>query len=120
MEGGARRDGGESGVAAEGPRGAGDEVATLRAELERLRAELAGLTGSAKERPAAGATDASDGVEHAIGQLVDRIRRVADDVKGKGQENLDVLLEKVKERPITSLAVAFGAGLVLSRLLRRR
>ncbi|MGH7069357.1 MAG: DUF883 family protein [Acetobacteraceae bacterium] len=95
------------------------EPGILRAEFARLRDELASIremlttTGSdmlAGSRAAA---------ESRLASLQDEVEKLAHEVKGQSSEMLRRVDRKVQERPLTSIAVAFGVGLLAAQLLRR-
>lgn len=95
------------------------EPGMLRSEFARLRDELASIremlttTGSdmlAGSRAAA---------ESRLAALQDEVEKLAHDVKGHSGEMLRRVDRKVQERPLTSIAVAFGVGLLAAQLLRR-
>jgi ElaB/YqjD/DUF883 family membrane-anchored ribosome-binding protein len=49
-----------------------------------------------------------------------RIGRIADEVQASGRDSLRAIEERIEERPLVSLAMAFAVGLVLGRLFDRR
>lgn len=84
------------------------------------------------------ASDKTNDINHTVDQLrsgvhsaVDRtanatihaaetLSRKGEQLKNAEQEYMEQLLNYVHERPLTSLAMAFGAGFLLSRLLSHR
>ncbi len=63
---------------------------------------------------------ASSRAETEIQALQQRINRIADEVQASGRESLRAIEERIEERPLVSLAMAFAVGLVLGRLFDRR
>lgn len=88
------------------------EFAKLREDLAHLRDALA-TTGAdmlAESKAAAG---------NRLAELQDEVEKLASQVRGQGGEMLQRIDTKVQERPLTSIAVAFGIGLLAAQLLRR-
>ncbi len=98
---------------------AAPESGFLRAEFEKLRDELASI----REMLATSGADMLSGsraaAESRLASLQEQVGRLATEVKGQGNEVLQRLDHKVQERPLTSLAVAFGVGLLAAQLFRR-
>ena len=63
---------------------------------------------------------AASRAESEIQALQKRISRIADDLQSGGRESLRAVEERIEERPLVSLAIAFAVGLVLGRLFDRR
>ncbi len=96
----------------------------LKSEFQRFRSELSGV----KEKLGAGATEALDqmgeylngsGVSSRIASLEAELDALAGKVKGYGKEGVVKLEHQVTERPIASVAIAFGIGLLAAQLFRR-
>jgi ElaB/YqjD/DUF883 family membrane-anchored ribosome-binding protein len=96
----------------------------LRNEFQRFRADIAGV----KDKLSGNATDALDQISSYLngGALASRIstleaelESLAGKAKGYGKEGVAQLEQKVSERPIVSVAVAFGVGLLAAQLFRR-
>jgi ElaB/YqjD/DUF883 family membrane-anchored ribosome-binding protein len=89
-------------------RESGSHVANLRGDLERLGEDAASIAkhaaGAAKSGVAEVKTRVSDAVEAA---------------RDKGIEATDQLSDYIKDRPLTSVAIALGAGVLLGALVRR-
>lgn len=88
------------------------DIRQLKADIERLGEQLArtGQHGYGAARQAA-----ADGAEQLRAQgeaAVDSLRANARDIEGQ-------LIETVREKPMTSLAVAAGIGYLLALLSRR-
>ncbi len=96
----------------------------LRKEFQRFRADIAGV----KDKLSGNATDALDQISGYLngGALASRISTIeaeletlAGKAKGYGKEGVHQLEQKVSERPIVSVAVAFGVGILAAQLFRR-
>jgi ElaB/YqjD/DUF883 family membrane-anchored ribosome-binding protein len=88
------------------------EFATVKDDLARLRADVAALSSAMR--------DATSGtVQEQIDVIRDRINRLAGEAKEEGRQRLDDLAGRVEERPLTSVLLAFGVGMLIGRLLDR-
>ncbi len=96
----------------------------LRKEFQRFRADIAGV----KDKLSGNATDALDQISGYLngGALASRLssleaefESLAGKAKGYGKEGVHQLEQKVSERPIVSVAVAFGVGILAAQLFRR-
>ncbi len=96
----------------------------LKAEFNRFRSEMAGM----KDRLSANASDALDqmgtylngnGMSSRLAALETELDALAGKLKGTGKVAVNRLEGQVSEKPLISIAVAFGAGLLVSQLLRR-
>lgn len=89
-----------------------DEVTALRAQLENIVRNL----GEKKEELAANAEKKlAAELEHYRGLARENLGRAYD----AGSEGIEELSAQVRRNPIASLIAAFGAGCVLSWLLRK-
>lgn len=82
-----------------------DDLAKLRADVANLSAALKGLT--------------SETVHDQIDSLKGRIDRMTHDAKDQGRQALDDLADHIEERPVSSVLIAFGVGILLGRLFDR-
>ncbi len=96
----------------------------LRNEFQRFRADIAGV----KDKLSANASDTLDQIGSYLngGALTSRIssleaelQDLAGKVKTYGKDGVNRLETKVSDRPITSVAIAFGVGLLAAQLFRR-
>ncbi|GEM86942.1 DUF883 family protein [Meiothermus granaticius] len=100
--------------------GAKDDLEALRADLKALRADVTHLMGSLKGAASSASKEIAAGLAGTKEQLGGQIKETLNSVKDKGGELTQGLEHQVQERPLMSVLVAFGLGLVLSRLLERR
>ena len=92
----------------------------LRDDLNALRSDIASLAATVKEMMVGKAREASSAAGENLDELRDRVEQMAEQVRDRGRAASEKLQRQVEERPLTSLLVAFAAGLVISRLLDRR
>lgn len=91
---------------------------TLKADIDQLKADLASLKDHGKEFGAAKASEARGLLEEKVHQLQTEIDRVTAEIKKQSEEARAKLERNVHERPLTSLAIAFGVGFIAAKLLR--
>ena len=86
-----------------------DDLAALKRDFARLMEQMKG-----------GAIDgASKTAEDLLSQLNERAAELYDRISEQGESSVEAISRHVEERPITSLLVAFGVGVIASRLLSR-
>ena len=81
------------------------DLEKIRADLAALRDDLRSLAGHLK-----------DGTVNGLGGEASRIY---DRLLAQGDDSLDTVSRYVNERPVSSLLIAFAAGLVGGRMLSR-
>lgn len=88
------------------------QIATLREEISKLSAQIA---SSGERSYGAARKIASEGVDHLKAQgeaAVHRMRANAEDIEAQ-------VIASVREKPVTSLAIAAGIGFVFAMIARR-
>jgi ElaB/YqjD/DUF883 family membrane-anchored ribosome-binding protein len=88
--------------------------------MNKLRADLAEVAQALVEAGRAEAGEAKVRLQKMAQQRLDDVRRALDGAKQRSQDVADVLKEYAEEKPLTSLVIAFGAGMLLAALMRRR
>lgn len=83
-------------------------IQDVRADLSQLRDDLAVTGRDIASAAQAGVSDAREAVVNHMQSAKDR-----------GSDLVDALIERVEERPLASLAIALGTGMVLGMLWRR-
>jgi ElaB/YqjD/DUF883 family membrane-anchored ribosome-binding protein len=91
----------------------------IRAEFEKLREELAGIRKLLSSEAAEHFSGVKEAAETRFASLQAEVERLAGEMKGQSKEVLHEIDRKVQERPLTSIAVAFGVGLLAAQILRR-
>jgi ElaB/YqjD/DUF883 family membrane-anchored ribosome-binding protein len=89
------------------------DVDAIRSDIDVLRKDLAAVLDRIKDT-------AGSRAEAEVRALQRRINKIADDVQTSGRESLRTIEERIEERPLVSLGMAFVVGLVLGRLFDRR
>lgn len=88
------------------------EFGAVKDDLAKLRADIANLSAALKELT-------SDTVHDQIDSLRGRIDRMTHDAKDQGRQALDDLADRIEQRPVSSVLIAFGVGVLLGRLFDR-
>lgn len=78
----------------------------LRNEIKQLRSDLAQVTATMKKIVGDGADLAGD-----------RIKAATEQGRAKAREGAEAIESRIEENPFTSVAISFGVGLLLGRLL---
>lgn len=92
----------------------------LRVDMNKLRSDLADVAQALVEAGRAEAGEAKTRLQAAAQQRLDEVRQVLDTAREGSQKATDVLKQQVEEKPLMSLAVAFGAGILLGAIMRRK
>lgn len=80
----------------------------LQEQLNTLRNDFAEITKTVRDMSA---TRAQEGQQ--------RLRQTADRTRAQVQDSWQTVQGEIEQRPYASMAVAFGAGLILGKLLDR-
>ncbi|HSA82902.1 MAG TPA: hypothetical protein VLE23_18945 [Geminicoccaceae bacterium] len=89
------------------------DVDAIKSDLDTLRKDLTTVLDRIKGT-------ATSRAESEIQALQKRLNKIADDLQTGGRESLRAVEERIEERPLVSLGIAFAVGLVLGRLFDRR
>lgn len=89
------------------------ELDQLKKDIEALRNDLSGLSGSV-----------SGTLGEELSRLAEQVRTRAGSARDAAGERvrqgLDTATTTIEERPLASMAVAFGVGLLIGKLIDRR
>ena len=88
------------------------EFDVIKNDLVKLREDIAKLSSVLKDVT-------SETVQERVGALRGRIDELTGEARTHGREAIDDLSERIEERPLTSILVAFGVGVLLGRLFDR-
>ena len=89
------------------------DMDSIRSDIDTLRKDVSAVLSRIKGT-------ATNRAETELQALQKQINRIAGDVQASGREGMRALEERIEERPLVSLALAFAVGLVIGRLLDRR
>ncbi len=85
------------------------EFDALRADFGMLRDDIAALAKAAGKKGG-----------KAVNEQAARLGELADDALDYGREGVNVLEQRIAAQPLSSLLIAFGAGVLLSKLVGSR
>jgi ElaB/YqjD/DUF883 family membrane-anchored ribosome-binding protein len=88
------------------------EFDTVKDDLTKLRNDIADLSAALKDVT-------SEAVRDQIGVIRDRIDQLTGEAKVHGRQTLDTVTDHIEERPLASVLIAFGVGMLIGRLLDR-
>ena len=88
------------------------EIDAVKADIKKLREDIVALSESVRE-------NLNDDANRIAGDARDAAERTATAARDKVREGVDSVGRQVEERPVASLAVAFGIGLLIGKLLDR-
>jgi ElaB/YqjD/DUF883 family membrane-anchored ribosome-binding protein len=96
----------------------------LKQEFNRFKSEISGM----KDKLGTNATETLDqmsaylnssGISSRLSSLESELEHLAGRLKGSGKQAVTKIESQVVERPIASIAIAFGIGLLASQLIRK-
>ena len=93
------------------------EVAALKEDVNRLRADIANLTEALKAAAGGYAEEARARAQEQAEAAKAKAQEQIDAVVNAGREEISALGERVAERPLASLLTAAGIGFVVAKLL---
>ena len=95
------------------------ELDTLRADLGKIRDDIAALTRTLGDAAAAEAKAGGARLNEAAHAAKDHAQRFADSARAQGEEGIAALEQRIEQNPFSSILIAFGVGLVIGKLLDR-
>jgi ElaB/YqjD/DUF883 family membrane-anchored ribosome-binding protein len=96
-----------------------DATPTMEAQLDALRADIAALAATLTAYGKDKVADMQAAADDVAGDAASRARAALRDVRRETDKLEERLQEQVQDKPLQSLLVAFGLGLVVSLILRR-
>jgi ElaB/YqjD/DUF883 family membrane-anchored ribosome-binding protein len=104
----------------------GHGQATLAPDIEQLREDVASLTrefsellGHIKSGAAHRVDEAEQAVLESVDHAAEKTKHAYDALAAAGARSVKTLGRQVEEQPVISLLIAFGVGVIASRLLSR-
>lgn len=93
-------------------------MATLRNDLNKLKEQIENLARDVQERKGEVSADFAS----KIAKEIEHYRKLASEgaqrAYAAGQNGLEDVGDQIRQNPLTSLAIAFGAGCIISCLFR--
>ncbi|MDA0661907.1 MAG: hypothetical protein O3B08_03610 [Proteobacteria bacterium] len=96
------------------------ESETLKKDVEELRAAIETLTKDVSTISQSMTDGLKDKAARAADNVREGARNAANEIGAKGRQSAEAVEQTVRDKPLQSLVVAFGAGLLLAQLLRKR
>jgi ElaB/YqjD/DUF883 family membrane-anchored ribosome-binding protein len=96
------------------------DLGDLRADIEKLRGDLSALAKHMKEFSGSAVAEAQRAGSDQIDVLRTELERTAQQLKRQGEASVAEVEKTIQDRPLLSLAAAFGIGMLVTRLLERR
>lgn len=96
-----------------------DAFDTLRRDFNRLREDVLHLTDALKQSGRERAHEAEASLDEELAKARDRLRERVGEAGQRGRAYFEGMEERLGRQPLLGLAVAFGAGFLLARLLTR-
>lgn len=93
------------------------EAEDIREEFEALKAQLAELVGTIKELGESKGQDVKQTLNAEREKLQAQAQEKIQAAQEMGDAGLEDLTNRVHENPLKSVAIAFGVGYVLSKIL---
>ena len=98
---------------------ASDETAAIRADLQRLREDLGKLAATVTRVAESEAAHAGERFKAAGARAMSEAERRAAQLREGATAGATAAGRQVEEHPFASIAVAFGVGMLVARLLQR-
>src|SRR5690625_1629989 len=95
------------------------ELGTLRGDLDSLRSEVRKLSEDLSRTAQTGASAISAEAQAEMKRLRSELDDLYERAVSRGQATWEGVEEHVERNPLLSLGIAFGAGLLLGKLLDR-
>jgi ElaB/YqjD/DUF883 family membrane-anchored ribosome-binding protein len=99
---------------------ADQELEGIKEHIDALRTELAMLTKHIRGLSSATLERAQSAGALKIEELGADLERAAEALRRQGQASVMQIENTIRERPLLSLLAAFGAGMLIARLLERK
>ena len=104
-----------------------DDIAAVEGLMQDLESRLRRLNSKAKDETAGGADDIADFVSQTLGRIAAQVRdtagaatdRLTDEATEAGTDMIKKIWHEMERRPMTTLALAAGAGYLLGLIGRQ-
>lgn len=93
-------------------------VDALRNELEALKSQLQNIVKTVEDKKGEFSSDMASRIAKEMDNYKQFAGHKAEQLRDAGQAGLNELGEQVRRNPVASLGIAFGAGFVLSCLIK--
>jgi ElaB/YqjD/DUF883 family membrane-anchored ribosome-binding protein len=93
------------------------EIRKLREDFSSLKKDLSSLMVDVREHGASRFEDAKDSASENLRATGEQLRRRVQHARVRGQETVDDLGETIGGHPLQSVAMAFGFGFIVAKLM---
>ena len=93
------------------------EIRKLRNDFATLQSDVADLTDAIRQSGVDRLEEAKSGASDQLSRSRARLRRQADVARARGREAVDEIEENIEGHPMSSVAMAFGAGFIAAKLI---
>jgi len=97
-----------------------DEIGTIRKDLEAISGDLKNLTKHVETQGKMTAADLKAKAQENYTHLKDKAQENITNLQDYSKDQLAVVEKEIRAKPAQSVAIAFGAGILLSALFRRK
>jgi ElaB/YqjD/DUF883 family membrane-anchored ribosome-binding protein len=94
-----------------------DEIRKLRDDFSTLQSDVADLTDALRRSGANHLEDARASASDQVRRSRARLRRQAEAARERSREAVDDLEDTIGGHPMSSVAMAFGAGFIAAKLI---
>jgi ElaB/YqjD/DUF883 family membrane-anchored ribosome-binding protein len=91
----------------------------LKDELDKLRKQVSSFGEAASEGIQRGSRRARAAAGQALDTASEGLSDAAGEVERRGRQSLDAVEHQIEDRPLISVLVAFGLGVLVGKLLDR-
>ncbi len=95
----------------------GKELETLKADISRLRQDIAHLTEAVRTVAQDKAAETKERAQNRVQEGWEELEAKLDSLLGQGREALEGAQERVSEHPLGSLLTAFSLGFIIGKLM---
>lgn len=95
------------------------ETETLKKDMADLRSALESLTKDMSSLSKTMTENMKDSVQETNGELKQKAQKLVEQAREKGKHSAEVASTAVSENPFRSILISFGAGILISQLIRR-
>lgn len=97
-----------------------DDIAALKNDLAALRKDIGALAKTVGEQTSATSDDAMNALREKIATLRSELEGAAKTARARGAEGIATVERHIEQKPLQSMLIALGAGLLIGKLLDRR
>ena len=93
------------------------EFEELKTDFDKLRGDIAGLVDALRDAGMDRAAEAKADLGEQYSAQREKLRAALNRARARGDEAVDDLEQGIAEHPLSSLAMAFGLGFIIAKLI---